>query len=68
MTSGITLNGRSHDLDGGAATLDDIAALSGRSGGTAVALNGVVVPRSQWARTRVEAGDVVEVVTAVQGG
>lgn len=68
MTSGITLNGRAHDLDGDLTTLDEVVARSGGSGGVAVAMNGTVVPRSQWPRTRVEAGDVIEVVTAVQGG
>jgi sulfur carrier protein len=36
--------------------------------GIAVALNGDVVPRSQWAGTRPVDGDQVEVLTAVQGG
>jgi sulfur carrier protein len=36
--------------------------------GVAVALNGAVVPRAQWATTPLHAGDVVEIVRAMQGG
>jgi sulfur carrier protein len=36
--------------------------------GVAVAVNGEVVPRSGWATPRLAEGDVVEIVTAVQGG
>ena len=46
-------------------TSRDIA-LNGR--GVAVALNGAVVPRAQWATTALRAGDVVEIVRAMQGG
>jgi sulfur carrier protein len=40
--------------------------ISGR--GVAVALNGALVPRAQWATTALRAGDVVEIVRAMQGG
>jgi sulfur carrier protein len=36
--------------------------------GVAVAVDGAVVPRSQWASTPLRHGAVVEIVTAVQGG
>lgn len=36
--------------------------------GVAVAVNGVVVPKSAWADTRLADGDSVEVIHAVQGG
>lgn len=36
--------------------------------GIAVAVNGRVVPRSGWDRTHVNDGDVIEVITAAQGG
>lgn len=38
------------------------------TGGMAVALNGTVVPRHRLAATPLADGDVVEIVTAVQGG
>lgn len=36
--------------------------------GTAVAVDGEVVPRSQWASTTLVDGSTVDVLTAVQGG
>ena len=36
--------------------------------GVAVAINGAVVPRAQWAHTRLAAGDQIEIVRARQGG
>ena len=39
----------------------------GSAEGVAVAVGGAVVPRSQWNRD-IQSGDVVDVLTAVQGG
>jgi sulfur carrier protein len=36
--------------------------------GIAVALNGSVVPRTEWPTTRLSPGDSVEIVRARQGG
>jgi sulfur carrier protein len=36
--------------------------------GIAVALNGAVVPRADWASTPLRSGDKVEIVRARQGG
>ena len=36
--------------------------------GLAVALNGRVVPRGEWATSTLEGGDAIEIVGAVQGG
>lgn len=36
--------------------------------GTAVAVNGEVVPKSEWASTQLEDGAAVDILTAVQGG
>ncbi|MGC8463952.1 MAG: sulfur carrier protein ThiS [Acidimicrobiales bacterium] len=36
--------------------------------GVAVAVNGTVVPRSQWDATVLNPGDRVEIVTAAAGG
>lgn len=36
--------------------------------GVAVALNDAVVPKREWSTRRVAAGDVVEIIRAVQGG
>jgi sulfur carrier protein len=53
------------------ATVADAVAAVGRTGdgrGVAVAVNGEVVPRSEWSATRLGEGDRVEVLTAVGGG
>lgn len=36
--------------------------------GVAIARNGEVVPKSQWAETEVRAGDVIEVLAPAAGG
>ena len=36
--------------------------------GVAVAVNDTVVPRSGWTTQRLQDGDVVEIIRAVQGG
>jgi sulfur carrier protein len=65
----VTLNGESRDL-GDAATVETavraIGAPDGR--GVAVALDGEVIPRGEWATTAVRDGQQVEILRAVQGG
>ena len=36
--------------------------------GLAIALNGEVAPRAEWARTSLSEGDSVEIVRAMRGG
>ena len=61
----ITVNGEPTALEG-ALTVADV--LPAESRGTAVALNGVVVPRHRHAAQPLADGDRLEIVTAVQGG
>ncbi len=66
----IELNGEPRELPEGA-TLADAVRESGaeREGrGVAVALEGEVVPRSQWDATPLDEGQSVEVLAAIQGG
>ncbi|MEQ4524121.1 sulfur carrier protein ThiS [Nocardioides kribbensis] len=63
----VVLNGEARSLDD-TTTLAELLAPTGAGRGCAVAVNGVVVPRAQLADRRLADGDVVEVVTAVQGG
>ena len=49
-------------------TLLRLVGVSSETRGVAVALNGEVVPKSAWASARVQEGDAVEVIHAVQGG
>jgi len=36
--------------------------------GVAVAVNGTVIPRSEWSQTTIASGDRLEIVTAAAGG
>ena len=68
MADTIRINGNSEPL-----AVRTVAELIGQrsdtSGrGIAVALNGAVVRRAAWAATPLKAGDVVEIVRAMQGG
>lgn len=45
-----------------------LAAQSVEARGVAVAINGHVIPRSEWHSTTLDDGDVIEVVTAAAGG
>jgi sulfur carrier protein len=65
----ITLNGASAEVPDGTS----LEALLARAGhqvrrGVAIAMNGEVVPRGRWVHQHVNDGDVVELLTATQGG
>lgn len=64
----VQVNGREEVVDSRASVADVVGALIDRQRGVAVAVNGEVVPRSQWHDHVLLAGDRVEVVTAVGGG
>jgi len=50
-------------------TLDELLVLLNiRTSGVAVAIDGVVIPRSEWKDTPVPADGAVEIVTAAAGG
>lgn len=66
----IELNGERVDLAAGASVAEAIARLGagGERRGVAVAVDGEVVPRSEWDSTELADGQRVEVVGAIQGG
>ncbi|TVQ96366.1 MAG: sulfur carrier protein ThiS [Deltaproteobacteria bacterium] len=66
----VDVNGRPVEVPPGAPVPDVLhaAGIPADRKGIAVALDGAVVPRSQWAETQVDPGAVLEVVTATQGG
>ncbi|HEX6456890.1 MAG TPA: sulfur carrier protein ThiS [Solirubrobacterales bacterium] len=66
----IELNGRPHELPDGAALDAAVRASGADEGGrgVAVALDGEVVPRSEWEATPLREGQAVEVLAAIQGG
>lgn len=64
----VRVNGIDHGLPDGATLADAVAAITEAPSGIAVALDAEVVPRAEWAGTRLTSGARVEVLTAVQGG
>ena len=66
----IELNGERVELADDASIASAVAHAGGveRRAGVAVAVDGEVVPRSQWEQTRLREGQRVEVLGAIQGG
>ena len=66
----ITLNGHIAQIAAGATVAEIIGAqgLSPEARGVAVALDGEVVRRAEWATTAVQPGQKLEMLTAVAGG
>jgi sulfur carrier protein len=67
MTS-VRVNGEPRELADGTTVAAVVAALDATGTGCAVALNDEVVPRREWPGRVLEAGDRLEILTAVQGG
>jgi len=66
----LTINGEKRTIDN-VDTLEELIQVLGFSTdtrGIAVAVNDTVVPRVEWGSTRIQEGDTVEVIHAVQGG
>jgi len=66
----IELNGQAHELPDASTLAAAVRATGAGEGarGLAVALDGEVVPRSEWERTPLREGQAVEVLAAIQGG
>jgi len=65
----VDLNGERTPLPDEATLVEAVAASGAdQARGVAVALDGEVVPRAEWADRRLSDGQEVEVVRAVQGG
>lgn len=66
----VQINGRPAELPDGASVVEAVAAAGaeGEERGVAVAVEGEVVPRGEWAATSLLDGQAVEVVRAIQGG
>jgi sulfur carrier protein len=67
----IKINGQHQQLQGDMAPLKAVLEVLGydvEQPGIAVAVNGAVVPRSNWGMHQVESADEIEVITARQGG
>lgn len=69
MSKTISVNGEQKPLN--SSTLIELLEENGvdsGKGGVAVALNGEVVPRTDWAQTSMKQDDKVEIVHIVRGG
>jgi sulfur carrier protein len=64
----LEVNGAEHDLDEGTTLAAMIENLAGSTRGSAVVVDGEVVPRSEWPDYPLRPGQTVELITAVQGG
>jgi sulfur carrier protein len=64
----VTVNGERRELADGATVETVVSELAVPPRGVAVAVDGEVVPRAEWASTAVRDGQLVEVLHAVQGG
>jgi sulfur carrier protein len=74
VTRAVRINGEMTSVADGM-TVAELVAERGSAGssprgsrGVAVAVNGEVVPRSEWHLTELDAEDVVEILNAVGGG
>jgi sulfur carrier protein len=67
----VSVNGDPRELPAGSSVADVVALVSPAAAngrGYAVAVGGEVVPRGEWATTRLADGAKVEVLAAIQGG
>jgi sulfur carrier protein len=68
MSIEVTVNGQRRGVPAATTLGEVVATVTGLPSGVAAAVNGDVVPRRSWPDVRLQEGDQVEVVTAVQGG
>ena len=64
----IELNGQRREIRDGTTVGALILAETGSARGSAAVVDGEVVPRSAWDELALHDGQVVELITAVQGG
>ena len=66
----VTVNGVARELPAGASVAEvlDVLQVASRSGGIAVAVDGEVVRRGEWATALLRDGSRVEVLGAIGGG
>ena len=62
------INGQPRDVAPGTTLVDLLVAFAGSTRGSAAVVDGEVVPRGEWSAYQVRDGQVIELITAVQGG
>jgi sulfur carrier protein len=64
----LIVNGKPREVPFGSTATALLTLLGVHRNGVALAVNEVIVPRSQWSTVIFESGDRVEIVTAAAGG
>ncbi len=64
----VIINGAPRELPGGATAADAVRLVTAATTGLAVAVNDEVLRRAAWGTAALADGDVIEILTAVQGG
>ncbi|NNN22762.1 MAG: sulfur carrier protein ThiS [Acidimicrobiales bacterium] len=71
----VTINGSSSELENGTTVFTVVGEWavehrkdSSKISGIAVAKNGDVISKSNWATTEIKSGDTIEILTAASGG
>ncbi len=64
----ITLNGREKTLENAKILAELVQQKNLSQAGIAIARNGEVVSKANWPRTKIQPGDQIEIIRAVQGG
>lgn len=64
----VIVNGAPDESAAGRSIADVLATIAGSLRGSAVVVDGAVIPRGEWHTYRLRPGQQVEVITAVQGG
>lgn len=64
----VLINDVAHELNDGTTLSAMIETITGSTRGSAVVVDGEIVPRSEWPGYQLRPGQRVELITAVQGG
>ena len=64
----VIINGTPRELPGGATAADAVRLVTTATTGLAVAVNDEVLRRASWDTAALADGDIIEILTAVQGG
>jgi sulfur carrier protein len=64
----VTVNGKPREVEDGTSLDEVVATFSTSATGIAVAVNSEIIRRASWPSVELEPDDVIEVLTAVQGG
>lgn len=64
----VSVNGEPAVLEAGTTVADVVAARCASPRGVAVAVDGEVIPRSEWTATEIPGGAAVEILGAAAGG